>query len=395
MFSLSFTSFFIILVASLLFSLISRKFHLPWVISLIVAGVVIGDSGFQLVQEDTVLAFFAEVGLIFLMFLAGLETKLSTIKTIRAKAIPFSIVNGVIPFGCGVAVSWWFGFRVLPSLLMGAVFMSTSVAVIIPFLETHKKVQKMCGSLIVAGTLLSDLIALLLLSLYLQLNATEAALPLPAFYISAVAIIILIRLSLPKIRAYFHARHGRFFHTTASKVFETELRVAVALLLGAVVLFDILGLHAVIGGFVAGLLLSEILESDELLNKFRTLGYGLFVPIFFVTVGITLNLDSVLHSSGGIWFAVVAAAIAILSKVSSGYLIGRLERYPHRVSMFLGWATVPRLSTSFAIAYTGVQFGLINELFATNIIIVSIASTFIGSLMMNHLAPQATKKKSV
>ena len=386
MFSFSFTSFFIILVAALFFSLLSRRFHLPWVISLIIAGVLIGDTGLNLVTVDPVLSFFAEIGLVFLMFLAGLETKLSSIVEIRAKAFLFTLANGLFPFIVGFALAYYFGFGLTSSVLLGAVFSSTSVAVLVPFLDGHKAVRKRCGSLLLAGTVIEDILSLLMLSVLLQFTARETFLPLPLFYTSALLLIFLLRLSLPKLQELFADSRKHFFRKLSVGAFETELRVAIVILIGSVILFEVIGFHAVVGGFMAGLVLSEFLESDELFYKIHALGYGLFVPIFFVVVGITLQLDIIVTSSRTLWLVISTAVLAILVKLIGGYVAGRLEGYSRKDSHFLGWATVPRLTTSFAVAYAGLQFGLVSELFVTTVVVISVSSTFIGSLAMNALS---------
>lgn len=386
MFSFSFTSFFIILVAALFFSLLSRRFHLPWVISLIIAGVVIGETGFNLVAVDPVLSFFAEIGLVFLMFLAGLETKLSSIVSIRGKAFLFTLINGLFPFIIGFLLAYYFGFGLISAVLLGAVFSSTSVAVLVPFLDGHRSIRKRCGSLLLAGTVIEDITSLLILSVLLQFTARETLLPLPLFYTSAILLILLLRLSLPKLQEYFAQSRKHLFKKLSMGSYETELRVAIVILIGSVILFEVIGFHAVVGGFMAGLVLSEFLESDELFNKIHVLGYGLFVPIFFVVVGLTLQLDVIASSSRALWLILSAATSAILVKLIGGYAAGRLEGYSRRDSHFLGWATVPRLTTSFAVAYAGLQFGLVSELFVTTVVVISVTSTFVGSFAMNALS---------
>ena len=386
MFSFSFTSFFIILVAALFFSLLSKRFHLPWVISLIIAGVVIGDTGFQLVTVDPVLNFFAEIGLVFLMFLAGLETKLSSIVEIRAKAFLFVLLNGLFPFFVGFCLAYYFGFGLIPSILFGTVFSSTSVAVLVPFLDAHKTVHKRCGSLLLAGTVIEDITSLLILSLLLQFTARETSLPLPLFYTSAIILVFLFRLAIPKLREYLtKSRRNTIFRSLSSSSFETELRVAIVILIGSVILFELIGFHAVVGGFMAGLILSEFFASKELFNKIHVLGYGLFVPIFFVVVGLTLQLDAVATSFRTILLVLSASILAIFVKLLGGYIAGRVEGYSRKDSSFLGWATVPRLTTSFAVAYAGLQFGLVSELFVTTVVVISVTTTFVGSLVMNAL----------
>jgi len=161
-----FVIFFLILLISVFLSALFSKLHLPWVISLIVGGLLLGPSGLDIVVVDDTLRFFSEIGLVFLMFMVGLETKLSGFKKAGAGPYIMTIVNGLLPAIAGVFIGRVFGYNWTESLLLGIIFISTSIAVVVPVLESKKILKTRLGRTIIGGTMLKDISSLLLLSIF-------------------------------------------------------------------------------------------------------------------------------------------------------------------------------------------------------------------------------------
>ncbi|MDB4516857.1 cation:proton antiporter, partial [Crocinitomicaceae bacterium] len=134
---MEFLPFFLILFATVLFSTAFQRFHLPWVLALIASGMAVGPYGFNLVTINPTISFMGSIGLIFLMFMAGLETELSSFREFGKKIITIAFINGFIPGLVGIGVGFLFGYPLVSSLLLGIIFMSSSVAVIIPALEEN------------------------------------------------------------------------------------------------------------------------------------------------------------------------------------------------------------------------------------------------------------------
>jgi len=134
----AFYPFFLAIFAGVFFSMIARKTHIPWVVALLAGGIILGPNVFDILEINPTIEFIGQIGLIFLMFMAGLETDMSDLKEFRWKLGFLAFMNGAIPFVVGAGIGLLLGYTLLPSLILGVVFISSSIAVVIPSLESHK-----------------------------------------------------------------------------------------------------------------------------------------------------------------------------------------------------------------------------------------------------------------
>ena len=373
--------FFLILLTSVLFSVIFRKFHLPWVLALIIAGIAVGPSGLSVVSINPTLEFIAQIGLIFLMFMAGLETKLSSFKENTENIAWLAILNALIPLAVGFGIGWLFGFSLIASILLGIIFMSSSVAVIIPTLEANGLINTKLGRTIVSATILEDIASLVLLSILLQTLDPITVLPLPSFYLLLITLMIGFRYALPKLRGLVPK------HRDEQDLFESEVRIVFVMLLGVVVLFETLGLHPIIAGFFAGLVLSDSVTSELLIEKLRTISYGIFVPVFFVTVGMQTDISVFTQGVGELVLVVTVVLGSLLAKLGSGFLGGYFGGFKPADSLTMGVASIPQLSTTLAAVFTAVELGIFKNQLITAMVILSIVTTLVAPILMRFMHP--------
>ncbi|MEX0896368.1 MAG: cation:proton antiporter [Patescibacteria group bacterium] len=371
---ISTTALFIILLSSLLSAFIFSRFHLPWVAALITAGIVIGPFGLGVVSLDPTLELFGELGLVFLMFMAGLEIKLSSFKLYKRSIVILSLLTAGTPMILGILVATAFGYSMMVSMLIGIIFISSSVAAIIPSLEHAKLLPTKLGKIIIASAMVNDIVALILLSIFLQITNPTTSLPLPLFYGALTLILLGLRWGVPKVRELrmkFGGREGEF---------EREIRVVFAMLLGTVVLFEVLGLHAITAGFFTGLIVSDAITTDEIKSKLHALAYGIFIPLFFVIVGIKIDIAALLNSQPNTWWLIAAlVSFSILGKFISGWAGSWLLEFSRPERKYIGFAMVPQLSTTLATAFVGLQYGLVDQSIITAMIILGIVSVMVSS----------------
>jgi Kef-type K+ transport system membrane component KefB len=372
--------FFLILLATVLFAAAFRRFHLPWVLALITAGVVVGPHGFSLAEVTPTLSFLSQIGLIFLMFMAGLETKFDSFKKLKYDIGWLSALNSLIPLAAGVGLGYLFDFSLTASLLIGIIFMSSSIAVIIPTLESLNLSNTKLGKSIVASTIIEDVLSLLLLSVLLQSVNPVTALPLPSFYFLLAVIMIGFAYGLPKIRALIPK------HRDEKDLFESEVRLIFALMIGVVVTFDLLGLHPIIAGFFAGLVLSDSIKSEILMDKLRTMSYGIFIPVFFVVIGMETNIRVFQESTGVIGLIAAVVCLSIFTKFISGWIGGKIIGFKNKEAAIIGVATIPQLSTTLAVVFTAVETGLLQEELIAAMVILSIVTTLVAPIGLRILA---------
>lgn len=381
--------FFIVLLAGLFFSEVFERFHLPWVSSLIIAGMIIGPSGIDILELNDTIIFLGEIGLIFLMFLAGLETRLSALRKDKKEITKVTIISSSIPFFVGFIVSWViFDQNVLTSLLLGTIFIASSIAVIIPSFRTHKLIGTRFGEITIGSTVIMDILSLLLVSFLLQSTHEPSVLPLSLFYVLAVTAVILLRWLViwawKKVDA----------HVPDDKdPFQEEFRFLFMVLIGIVIIFGLLGIHPILAGFFAGFVLSEAIRSEVLIQKFRSIGYGLFVPIFFIVLGANTDLSVFSDLSGTLLIIGVIAVAAMGAKYISGIIAGKMIGFSAPQGRLLGIATMPHLTTTLVAGMVGVEAGILSDVAMTAIVLLIIVTSFVSPLLIRFMSRSPEHQK--
>lgn len=343
-----------------------------------------GPYGFNWVAPTPTFDFISEIGLILLMFIAGLEIKLASFKSFHRDLAWLSFINAAIPFAVGFSIGMLFDFSTTAALLLGIIFMSSSIAVIVPSLEAAGIIHHKIGKEIVSAIIIIDIASLVLLSVLIQSIAPVTELPLLSFYFILTLILIGFRYALPKLRDLIPRRRDEH------DLFESEVRIVMAMLIGVVVTFELLGLHPIIAGFFTGLVLSESISSKILIDKLHTISYGVFIPVFFISIGMHTNILVFLESIAvlGLITAVVAGSMG--SKFISGWIGARAAGFSSSDAATMGIASLPQLSTSLAVVFTGVELELIPPELVTAMVILSVISTLASPLLLRAKYPTTT-----
>ena len=369
--------FFLILFIGVFFSDIFRRLHLPWVMALLLGGILIGPHVLGVFEVDKTIDFIGQVGLVFLMFMAGLETRLSAFRENRGALITIGLLNGIIPFIVGFGIGWYFDYGIIISILFGIIFVSSSISVVIPSLEANKMIHTRLGVLIMGAAIIEDIASLIMLSIFLQITNTTTFLPLPIFYILLIVFLYLLRIFLPKLLWFFS-------HNIKEEqdLFQQELRSVFVLLIGTVIIFEIMGLHPIIAGFFAGLVLSDTLHSEVLLGKIRAVSYGVFIPAFFIIIGAQTDISIFVNMNSALFLTSMIVIGSVSAKLFSGWLGGRLAGFGNQDAFTIGASKVPQLSTTLAVAFTGASLGILSNEIVTSFVALSIITTFLGPLFM-------------
>jgi len=383
----------IILSLGLFIPELFRRLHLPFVTLLILAGAAFGPHGFDFIEQNEVIIFFGFLGMAFLMFMTGLETDITRLHNNKRKIITMAGMNGIIPFLVGIGIARYFGSDWITSLLIGTIFISSSVAIIVPALRSAKIFKKDIGQLILSAVLLTDLFSLILLGLILQSASPITRFPLPVYFFILMASIAALFIFVPKITRY--VLHHRF---SIEEGHEKRLRFVIIILIGALIYFSWLGVHPILASFLVGLMIGGALKkdkSDKLKNKFHILGYGLFVPVFFFIVGMQMDL-SIFSSFDFSNFIMLTLIIGlIVSKVGSGFFAGKILKLTNKNSLTFGVISMTQLTTTLATTYAAFSLGLLNPLIVTSIITLSIITTFMGPLLVSFInRPKKTVTKT-
>ncbi|MEX0672555.1 MAG: cation:proton antiporter [Candidatus Paceibacterota bacterium] len=381
-----FLPFFLILLAGVFFSEVFRRFNLPWVIALLLAGVVIGPHAAGFIELDETLSFIGQIGLVFLMFMAGIETKITPVRGMRTRVIFFSLVNSFIPFVVGVGLTVFLGFSIQAALLVGIIFISSSLSVVVPTLTQVGLINNRMGHLIVPSAVLQDVLSLAVLSIVFQAVDPISSLPLPLFYLILFSSLFLLRWVVPKIETLMTQRY-----VDKADIFQQQLRMVLTLMIGTVIIFELLGLHPIIAGFFAGLILSDTIKGDYFKEKLRAVSYGVFIPVFFVITGARTDVSVFFEAGRALALTALIVTGSIIAKFGSGWLAARAIGEKGIDATLVASATIPQLTTTLAVITIGIELGLLTPSLVTGLITLSIVTTIVSPLLLNALAAERSK----
>lgn len=374
---MEFAIFFLILTAALIFPAVLRELHVPWVVTLIIAGLCLGPSALNIVNQSPELAFLGEIGLIFLMFIAGLETNLSRLKSTEKESLTIAFFNGMVPFISGFILSMYFGFDLVTSAIVGIILMSSSAVVSVPSLEKFGLIEKKVGTTVLGSTVIQDLISLLMVGVIMQYVNPDTALPLHYFIIALVLSVIAFSYAVDYLKSVFKYEEG------LNQRFEKELRTVIAILIGAVAFYELIGLEPIVAGFITGLFLSDTLKNEQVISKIHTLGYGLLIPVFFIQVGAEINLQEV-ASTQTLVMTTAIVFTSVIAKYSSGFIVSRKLGFDKYDSSVIASTSVPQLSTTLAVIYLGAQNQILPEILKGPLIGLVTVTTLIGPSIINY-----------
>lgn len=377
-------SLLLVLALSLFIPELFKKFRLPFLSIIIIAGAVFGPNGLHYVEHNETINFFGFLGMAFLMFMAGLETDITKIYHSKLKIFTMASLNALVPFLAGVAVTRLFGYDWTSSILIGIIFISSSVAIIVSALKEEKNISKETSQLILSAVMVTDIISLIALGFIFQSTNKMTFLPLPLYFLVLLFSIFALFKYIPILSQKLIKK--RFFYDYGH---ERRLRFVLILLIAIISFFSLLGAHPIIASFLAGLSLSGaiIYEKSELLkSKINTIGYGLFIPVFFFVIGMDIDLSILKNFDLNNWIVMAIILSLIISKISSGYVAGKLVKLSNKDSLIFGTISITQLTTTLAVTYSAYSLNLIDSVLSTAVILLAIITTFLGPLLTSLVA---------
>jgi len=306
---LIFTSIlFIILFAPILLN----KVKIPQLIGLIIAGAIIGPNGFNLLERDSSVILFGTVGLLYIMFLAGLEIDLADFKKNSGKSIVFGLYTFLIPMTLGTLGGIFIlGFGVLTSVLLASMFASHTL-IAYPIISKMGVVKNRAVNVTVGGTMITDTLALLVLAVIAGMSKGELT---NDFWIRLVISVIVFA----SIVIFVFPLLGRWFFKRVDDNVSQYVFVLGLVFLGAF-LAEAAGIEAIIGAFLAGLALNRLIpHTSPLMNRIEFVGNALFIPFFLIGVGMLIDYRVFFNDLNTIFVAVTMTVIATASKFLAAY----------------------------------------------------------------------------
>ena len=373
-----------------------EHFGVPIVVYEIVAGMIVGGSGLNLIEPSPILTFLAEFGFAYLMFLSGLELDLRLLNPNRpakegerrwTQALPLSTLIFLGTLFLAFTAATLFAPPAANSnpLLLGLILSTTSLGVVVPVLKERELTGKRFGQYILVASSIADFVTLLLLTTVIAVLSRGLTLDLLLIPTLLLIFIMVARFSM---RASQGSRLQRALDSLSSATSQIRVRGAFALMVAWVVLAEAFGVEVILGAFLAGAiagLLSGQQDQDSR-AKLDAIGYGFFIPIFFIMVGARFNLQVVLESTQGLLLLAWLVAVAFMVKVIPALLLKL--RFDWRQTLGGGMLLSSRLSLIIAASAIALSMGLISEIVNSDIILLAIITVTVAPFLFNRIYPR-------
>lgn len=376
----------LILLSTKLLGLLTRKFKMPQVVGALLAGLILGPAMFNVLKETVFITDVSEIGVIVLMFIAGLETDVKELKKTGVASFIIAIIGVVVPLIGGFAVAYFFNkegvidssdvtaSKFLQNAFIGVILTATSVSITVETLKELGKLNTRAGNAILGAAVIDDILGIIALTLI-----TSAADPS-----------VNIFLVLLKIVGFFICAGvcGFIFYKLFAKwidIYKKDMRrfVIVAFVFCLLLSYfaeTIFGVADITGAYIAGLLISNTQKTKYIASRFETLSYILLSPMFFASIGIKVELPSMTASV--IIFSVLLLVVAVATKVIGCGLGAKICKFSNEESLQIGVGMISRGEVALIVASKGASIGLMSNAIFGPIVIMVVATTILTPILL-------------
>ena len=372
----------VILLGILIAPLISTRLRLPVLVIEVIYGIIIGRSFLNIVTEIEWLTFFSFFGLVYLLFLAGLEIEFDELRSSLIPVICIAAGSIIVPFTFGYYLS---GLIRIHPIFLGVIFCETSLGVVLPIAKSLKERRKFF-QILLGATVLVDLISMFLLVLTLEFFTGSFSYS----YLISISFFLAMFI-LPFVIRKMGIGTKIWNWSLSRSHFQLELRFCLGLIVVLAIIAELVGMHAILGAFLAGLIISELTDrGGDLEQKLLGMGYGFFVPFFFISVGVNTDVSFIFKNISSLLLLISIISIGIFSKVIGAGTVAKIFGFTTRESLALGFIKAAKLSIVLAGIEIGRSIGLIDFQMYSKFVIFAIVSTLVApsigiSILRNKL----------
>lgn len=366
--------FTIVLFIILLAPILLRKLRIPSIIGLIIAGMAIGDHGFNLVARGSI-DLFGKAGLLYIMFLAGLELDMAEFKKNTYKSLVFGFFTFAIPLSLGFALCYYvLKFDPLGSLLVSSMF-STHTLVAYPLASRMGIARNEAVTITVGGTIITDTAVLLILAI---ITGASQGILNQEFWVrlslSFLAFAFFILFGYPFI--------GRWFFKKIKDDKTTHFIFVLALVFLAAYLAQLAGVEGIIGAFLAGLALNQLIpHTSPLMNRVEFVGNAIFIPFFLISVGMIVDLQVLLKGPQALYIAAALTTMALITKWLAAFFTQKIFRYSSDQRQLIFGLSTSHAAATIAVILIGYNAHIIDENVLNGTIILILVTCLAGSFV--------------
>lgn len=374
----------VILIASKVAGDISVRLGQPSVLGKLLVGILLGPAVLGLIHETTTLEQLSQIGVILLMFIAGMETDLDEFRR-SGKAATFVGLNGIIvPLLVGYLAGIVMNMSTFEAVFLGLLLSATSVSISVQALKELNKMQSKEGATILGAAVIDDVVVIIALAFLMSMagddvNLTMVIVKKVLFFAGAI-------LAAWKLVPWVLKKFAPL------KVTETVITAALIICFLYAYLAEVTGVAAIIGAYIAGVAISMTDFKQEVLEKVETIGYSIFVPVFFTSIGVKASFEGITQNLGLI---VILSVIAILTKLIGAALGAKMARFSWNSSLGIGAAMVSRGEVALILATIGLDSKLISQELFSILVIVVLVTTIVTPPMMKFFFQRGDKQEKI
>ncbi|ALF09964.1 cation:proton antiporter [Parageobacillus thermoglucosidasius] len=343
---------------------ISVRLGQPAVLGKLLIGIVLGPSVLGIVQDTDILKEISQIGVILLMFIAGLETDIDQFKRTGKAATYVGVLGIVVPLALGYAAGVAIGLSMEKAVFLGLLLSATSVSISVQALKEMDQLKSKEGSAILGAAVIDDILVIIALAFLMSLTGSDVhlgAVILKKIIFFAVAILLAWK-AVPVVLRLF----------APLRVSESVISAALIICFVFAYFAEIAGVAAIIGAYIAGLAVSFTSYKQEVFEKIETIGYSIFVPVFFTSIGVAVEFSGALKH---IWLMIGLSGLAVLTKLVGAALGAKLAGFSWNSSFAVGAGMVSRGEVALIIAGIGLETKLLTpDLFAVLVVVVLVTT---------------------
>ena len=384
----------IILVIGEILGIISQKLKMPKVLGFLLSGIVIGPSLLGLVHESEPIQVMAQIGVIFLMFMAGVETDIEKFKTAGVSSFVIAVGGIIIPFLFGAVATYMFTGNMTESIFVGVILTATSVAITVQTLSELGKLNTKSSVNIIGAAIIDDILGIIILSIAIMIVAPGAADTAGAAGILMIIGKIIFFLIISGLAIKFLPKLVDKIMEKGDPKKKTESLIVITA--GLTIIFSIfveeaLGIAAITGAYVSGLVIALTKYKHTVEKNITGVSTYLVSPIFFSSIGLTIDLKTL---GGEVILPIIVISIAAVA----GKLIGcagsaKLCKMSNKESMQIGVGMISRGEVAIITASLGLSKGIISESMYPTLLVVIIVTTIVTPLLLKVVYSDKNKEK--
>lgn len=383
----------IIIIAAKFFGILARKCKAPQVVGEIIAGLIIGPSILGLVNQSDFLIEMAEIGVIILMFSAGLETDLKDLmKTgpiaalIACAGVFIPLILGALLYMAFYGFAPWGSEEFYKAVFVGTILTATSVSITVEALKEMGKLKGKVGTTILSAAIIDDVIGIIVLTFVMGFKSPDSN---PASVVVNTVLFFIFAIVVGFVCfKIFKFVDNKYPHTRRIPIAGLALCLAMAYIAE-----KYFGIADITGAYVAGIILCSIRDSEYIASKMDTNSYILFGPVFFASIGLKTNLESL--NANILIFSIAFVAVGLIAKIIGCGLMARICKFNMSDSLKIGVGMMTRGEVALIVSQKGLSVGLLTPVYFTSVILLIIISSIATPIILKLLYARDDKKIGV